>query len=64
MCQIESPSDSEQTISGFWHYLNYINFYVINNAAKFVSSEKKKYQTIPFNMCYEIFMLFNIRKYS
>ena len=41
MCQIESPSDSEQTISGFWHYLNYINFYVINNAAKFVSSKKK-----------------------
>ena len=50
MCQIESPSDSEQTISGFWHYLNYINFLVINNAAKFASSEKKKYLTIPYNM--------------
>ena len=37
MCQIESPSDFEQTISGFWHYLNHINYRVINIAAKFVT---------------------------
>ena len=40
MCQIESPSDSEQTVSGFWHYLNHASYQIINNVAKFISLDK------------------------